>query len=271
MSIPARIVRWVVLVVFTAITVIPLLWLLLSAFKTNAELFANPFGLPAHWSFDNFVHAWTAHPLYLYLRNSLVASVLSAVIVIIASLMAAYALMHRFRLSRVTFGFLIFGILLPVNALMTPIFFIINILGLYNSVFGLALVYAGLFFPLGFLVIKTYMDTTPMEILEAARIDGAGFHGIFGRIIVPLTAPGAVTAGIFLLITAFNELLFASILTNDSTAQTIQVGVRYFLTTYAADYPLAFAATVIGIAPTVLLYVILSDRIVDAMTAGSLK
>lgn len=271
MSPTARIVRWVVLTVFTAITLVPLLWLLLSSFKTNAELFASPFGLPAHWSFDNYANAWTAHPLYIYLRNSLEAAGLSAVFIIVASLMASYALLHQFQINRLTFAYLMFGILLPVNALMTPIFFIINFLRLYNSVLGLALVYAGLFFPLGFLVIKTYMDTTPGEILEAARLDGAGFHAIFLRIVVPLTAPGSVTAGIFLFITAFNELLFASILTTDTDAQTMQVGVRYFLTTYAANYPMAFAATVIGIAPTVILYVILSDRIVAAMTAGSLK
>jgi raffinose/stachyose/melibiose transport system permease protein len=271
MSMGARIVRWVVLTVFTAITLIPLLWLVLSSFKTNAELFASPFGLPAHWSLNNFVNAWNAHPLYLYLRNSFGAAALSAVIIIIASLMASYALLHQFRLSRATFGYLMFGILLPVNALMTPIFFIIIFLNLYNSVVGLSLVYAGVFFPLGFLVIKTYMDTTPEAILEAARLDGAGFHAIFFRIIIPLTAPGAATAGIFLFITAFNELLFASILTTDTDAQTMQVGVRYFLTTYAANYPLAFAATVIGIAPTVVIYIFLSDRIVEAMTAGSIK
>jgi len=271
MSVTAKIVRWVVLGVFTLITLVPLLWLVVSSFKTNSELFADPFGPPAHWSFDNYAKALASHPLPLYLKNSLIAAGLSALIIIVAALMASYALLHRFRLSRVTFGFLMFGILLPVNALMTPIFFIVNMMGLYNSVFGLTLVYAGLFFPLGFLIVKTYMDTVPGEILEAARLDGAGFHSIFGRIVIPLTAPGAVTAGIFLLITAFNELLFASILTEDAGSQTIQVGVRYFLTTYAADYPLAFAATVISIAPTVVIYIILSDRIVAAMTAGSLK
>lgn len=271
MSATARIVRWVVLGVFTFITLIPLLWLIVSSFKTNNELFANPFGLPATWSFDNYTEALAARPLPVYLMNSLLAAGLSALLIIVASMLASYALLHRFRLNRLTFAFLMFGILLPVNALMTPIFFIVNMMGLYNTVLGLAIVYAGLFFPLGFLIVKTYMDTTPPEILEAARMDGAGFHTVFGRIVAPLTAPGAVTAGIFLLITAFNELLFASILTEDAQAQTIQVGVRYFLTTYSADYPLAFAATVISIAPTIVIYILLSDRIVAAMTAGSLK
>lgn len=263
--------RWTVLTVFTVITLVPLLWLVMSSFKTDAELFASPFALPSSWSFVNYHDALAAHPLLTFLRNSFVVALIATLLIIVAGLMASYALMHRFRVSRFTFGFLVFGILLPVNALMTPIFFIVNIMGLYNNVLGLALVYAGLFFPLGFLVIKSYMDTTPVEILEAARIDGASFHRVFRSIVVPLTMPGAATAGIFLMITAWNELLFASILTQDASAQTVQVGVRYFLSAYSAHYPLAFAATVIAIAPTVVIYVVLSERIVDAMTAGSFR
>lgn len=266
-----KVFRWTVLVFFTLVTLAPLLWLLLSSFKTDAELFGNPFGLPSSWSLANYQAALDTHPLLHFLRNSAVVALLSSLLIIGASLMASYALMHRFRLNKVTFGFLLFGILLPVNALMTPIFFIVNMMGLYNNVLGLALVYAGLFFPLGFLVVKTYMDTTPPEILEAARIDGASYHRVFRSVVAPLTAPGAVTAGIFLMITAWNELLFASILTQDSSAQTVQVGVRYFLAAYSANYPVAFAATVIAIAPTIVIYMILSERIVDAMTAGSLK
>jgi raffinose/stachyose/melibiose transport system permease protein len=271
MRVFASSVRWIILGVFTIITLVPLLWLLLSSFKTNQELFTSPFALPTSWSFDNYVQALTQHPLFIYLKNSALTALISTAIIIVSSLLAAYALLHRFRMSRLTFGYLLFGILLPVNALMTPIFFIIHTLNLYNTTLGLALVYAGLFFPLGFLIVKTYMDTTPMEILEAARIDGAGFHTVFARIVVPLTAPGAITATIFLMISAFNELLFASLLTQDESAQTIQVGVRYFLSTYSANYPLAFSATVISMAPTVVVYIILSDRIVAAMTAGSLK
>ncbi|TDE07955.1 carbohydrate ABC transporter permease [Jiangella asiatica] len=263
--------RWVVLGVFTLITLLPLLWLVMSSFKSDAELFGSPFAPPESWSFRNYSEALREHPLLVFLRNSAVVAVLATALILIASLMASYSLMHRFRLSRMTFGFLLFGILLPVNALMTPIFFTVNKLGLYNTTIGLALVYAGLFFPLGFLIVKTYMDTTPMEIIEAARVDGASFHAIFRRVVVPLSMPGAATAGIFLVITAWNELLFASILTQDEASQTVQVGMRYFLTTYAADYPLAFAATVVSIAPTVVIYMILSERIVAAMTAGSVK
>lgn len=266
-----KVFRWVVIGFFTVVTMVPLLWLLTSSFKTNTELFASPFALPSHWSFDNYAEALRQRPILTFLRNSAAVAAIATALVLVAALMASYSLLHRFRWNRPVFAFLMFGILVPINALMTPVFFIVNILGLYNSVLGVGLAYAGLFFPMGFLIIKTYMDTTPPEILEAARIDGAGYHRVFGSIVVPLCAPGAATAGIFLAITAWNELLFASILTEDSRAQTVQVGVRYFLSTYSANYPLSFAATVIAIAPTVVLYALLSDRVVAAMTAGSLK
>jgi raffinose/stachyose/melibiose transport system permease protein len=266
-----KIVRWAILGFFTLVTLAPLLWLLLSSFKTDAELFAGPFALPQSWNLDNYADALRLRPMGLFLKNSLIASAVSGVLIIVASLMAAYALLHRFRLSKTTFGFLVFGILLPVNALIVPIFYLVNSLGLYNSIWGLVLVYSGLFLPLGFLVVKVYMDTTPLEIFEAARIDGAGFHRTFLSVAAPLTAPGAATAGILIMINAWNELIFAQILTQDAEAQTVQVGMRYFLTTYNANYPLAFAATVIAIAPTVIIYILLSDRIVRAMAAGSLK
>ncbi|WP_306205245.1 carbohydrate ABC transporter permease [Actinoplanes sp. RD1] len=266
-----RSVRWPVLGIFSVLTVVPFLWLLMSSLKTSEEIFADPFGLPGSFSLGNFTGAWEAHPLGRFLLNSVVVAVVATALIIVASLLAAYALMYRFRISRAVLAFLVFGLLLPVNALLVPIFYVINDLRLYNSVWGVALTYAGIFFPTGFLIIKGYMDTTPEEILEAARMDGASFHRVFRSVVAPLTVPGVVTAAIFLLITTWNELLFATVLTQDEQAQTVQVGVRFFLTTYAANYPQAFAATVMSILPTILVYVVLSNRVIGGMTAGSLK
>jgi raffinose/stachyose/melibiose transport system permease protein len=262
---------WLVIAIFLVLTVVPFAWLLLSSFKTNTELFSNPFSLPASWSLENYTSAFATHPLTIFLRNSAVIAITSTLLAISASTLASYALLHQFKFSRSVYVFLIFGLLLPVNAFIAPIFYIINFLGLYNTVWGVAIVYAAISFPLSFLVIKTYMDTVPVELLEVSRLDGASYHRIFFKIILPICVPGIVTAAIFLMITAWNELLFASLLTQDEQAQTIQVGIRYFLTTYSANYPQAFAATVMAIVPTVLAYIFLSDRVIAGMTAGSLK
>lgn len=263
--------RWIVIGTFLIVTVVPFTWLVLSSFKTNKELFSSPFSLPATWSLDNYTSAFAVHPLTIFLRNSAITAISSTLLALAAATLASYVLLHRFRFSRSVYIFLLFGLLLPVNAFIAPIFYIIHFLGLYNSVWGVALVYAGISFPLCFLVVKTYMDTIPAELLEVSRLDGASFHRIFFQIVLPISVPGIVTAAIFLMITAWNELLFASILTQDENAQTIQVGIRYFLTTYSANYPQAFAATVMAIVPTVLAYIFLSDKVIEGMTAGSLK
>lgn len=266
-----RLVRWGILAVFTVITLVPFAWLTLSSFKTNAELFGSPFSLPANWSLSNYAEAFAAHPMPVYFRNSIIAAGGSTLLAIFAASLAAYALLHVFRLRRVVYVYLVFGLFLPVSALMAPVFFIVHFLGLYNSPLALVLVYAAISLPLSFLVVKGYMDSIPEEILEAAVIDGASFFGRFRLIVLPLALPGIATAAIFLLITAWNELLFARLLTQDEASQTVQVGIRYFLTTYAADYPLAFAATVSAILPTILVYIFLSDRVVEGMTAGAVK
>jgi raffinose/stachyose/melibiose transport system permease protein len=263
--------RWGLIVFLMVVTVVPLLWLLMSSIKTEQELFNSPFSLPRSWSLANYFAVISDQPIFLYLRNSIIASLGATTVILAASLLASYALLHQFRLNKTVFLVLIFGILLPTNALITPIFLAFIKIGLYNSLLGLVLVYSGMFFPIGFLVVKGYVDSIPREIIDAGRSDGAGFHQVFRHIVVPLSVPGAATAGIFVMISAWNELFYALILTQDSSSQTVQVGMRYFLTTYNADYPLAFAFTVMSMIPTILVFVILSDRVIQAMTLGSLK
>jgi len=267
----ARVVKWLFLGALLVITIGPVLWLLLSSFKTEPELFGSPFGLPQKWSLQNFSGALDAQPLLDYFRNSVLVAVTSTAATIVVATMASYALLHKFRLNSTARLFLFFGLFVPVSAFITPIFYIVYHVGLYNTVWGIALVYSGITLPTAFLIIKTYMDTIPHEIIESAQIDGASFHGVFFRVVVPLTGPGLATAAIFLTIAAWNELLYANLLSENQSAQTLQVGIRNFLASYAANYPQAFAATVMAIAPTILAYAFLSNRVITGMTAGSLK
>ncbi len=267
----AKTAKWLFLGVLAVLTVVPLLWLLVSSFKTTPELFRSPFSLPSHWSFANFSGALAAQPLVDYFRNSVVVAAVSTAVTIVVATMAAYALRHRFRLRGALNGFLMSGLFVPFTAFLTPIFFIIYHLGLYNTVWGIALVYTGTTLPVGFLIIKGYLDTIPEELFEAARIDGASFHGVFFRVVCPLIVPGLATASIFLTISAWNELLFANLLSTSPSAETLQVGIRSFLTSYAANYPEAFAGTVMAMAPTILAYAILTNRVVESMAATGLK
>ncbi len=266
-----RLLQWSALLVVLALMAVPFCWLVLSSFKSNTDFFANPFGLPQAWSLDNYITVLSGEPMLLYLLHSAVASFASTALAIAATTLAAYALQYRFRPRRGVFLLLSFGLFVPVYALMTPYYFIVNDLGLFDSVWGLALVYSGMSAPMSFLIVKTYMDSIPREILEAGRIDGASFHRIFAGIVLPLSVPGMVTAAIFLMIISWNELLFAVLLTQSDAARTVQVAIQFFLAAFHANYPEAFAAMIVAIIPTIVAYVLMSKRIVAGLTTGAVK
>lgn len=259
------------LAVVLVLMLVPFLWLLLSAFRPNADLFSKPFGIPENLSFDNFKAVMESHPMLLYFWNSVLVAGLATIISITAATLAAYAMQHRFmsrKMLGVVFSMCLF---IPTNAFMVPYYVIINKMGLYDHVLGIALVYAGVNLPMSFMVIKGYMDTIPRELTESARIDGADCGQAFRKIILPISKPGIVTACVFLVINSWNELLFANLLNQSDSSRTVQVAIRSFLTTFEANYAYAFAAMVISILPTIVIYVLLTDKIIDGMTAGAVK
>jgi raffinose/stachyose/melibiose transport system permease protein len=259
------------LTVLLLVSLMPFLWLLLSSFKSSIELYENPFGLPAQFSLVNYITAFSQQPMFTYLANSLFAAIGSTVLAVLLAAMASYALLGRWRIPAGVSAFLSFGLFVPTSAFMVPYFFIVHWIGLYDSVWGLIVVYAGISLPLAFTIVKTYMDTISGALVEAAIIDGAGFVGIFWRIILPMCAPGLATASIFLVIVAWNELLLATLLTGSPAAQTVQVGLRSFLEAYHADYTVAFAGIIVTVAPIMAIYLLLSRYIVSGLQSGAVK
>ncbi|MGG6312116.1 carbohydrate ABC transporter permease [Paenibacillus macerans] len=266
-----RIFKWPVIGIFSILMIVPFLWLIMASFKTNKDLFADPFGLPQHWVLDNYASVLSKHPMPTYFFNSVFVAVVSTVLALLLATLASYIFTYRFKWKSGWVLFVTLGILIPTNAFMVPYYYIVNWLGFYDSLFGVALVYAGISLPLSVMIIKNYMDTIPHEILEAAFIDGASVHTSFRKVILPISYPGIVTASIFLIINAWNELLFANLLTQSEGTRTLQVAIRFFLTTFQADYPQAFAAMVVAILPTVIAYAFLSEKIIGGLTAGAVK
>jgi raffinose/stachyose/melibiose transport system permease protein len=253
------------------ISLVPFAWLTVSSFKSSTELYQNPFGLPEHWSFMNYAIAFSQQPMFAYLANSTIAALGSTLLAVAMAALASYALLGRWRVPLWLSGFLTFGLFLPTSAFIVPYFFIDHWIGLYDSVWGLVIVYAGVSLPLAFLIVKTFMDTVPLSILDAAMMDGAGFNAAFWRVVLPMSGPGLATAGIFLVIVAWNELLLANLLTGSARAQTIQVGIVSFLDAYHAQYTVAFAAILVTVLPMVVIYLLLSRFIVAGLTSGAVK
>ena len=266
-----RILMYLFLMIVLLIMLVPFVWLILSSFRPNADLFNEPFGIPKNLSFANYIAVLKCHPMVLYFFNTVVIALIATIITISAAVLASYALMYRFKVKPFVLLLFSIGLFIPTNAFLVPYYVMINKIGLYDTNLGIALVYAGVNFPMSLMVIKGYMDTIPQELLESAKIDGANSKKILLKVVLPMSKPGIVTACVFIVINSWNELLFANLLNQSDKSRTIQVAIRSFLTTFEANYAYAFAAMVIAILPTVIVYALLTDKIIGGMTAGAVK
>ena len=261
------------IIFFAAYTLFPLIWLLLASFKTNFEFLTGPaFALPEVWQIQNYINALTVAGLGRMMLNSVIVGVCATVVNAVVASMAGYCI-SRFRFKGRENLFLLFtvGILVPLNALMVPYFVIINKLGLYNTYGGMILLYTAIGIPMSTVIIRGLMDSIPLEIEEAAYIDGCGFFGRFFHVVLPLARTGIVTAATFEFLTCWNEFVFANLIVSSDKLRTIQVGIRYFTNQFSTDYVSMYAAIVISIVPSILGYVIFQEQIISGMTSGAVK
>ncbi len=250
-----------------------LLWLLSSSLKTNFEFLAeSPFALPAVPQWINYVNALTVAGLGRMLLNSVIVGVSATVVNVIIASMGAYCISRfRFRGREGIYTLFTAGILVPLSALMVPYFVIINKLGLYNTYGGMILLYSAIGIPMSTFLIRGLMDSIPMDLEEAAYIDGCGFYGRFFHIILPLSRTGIVTAATFQFLTCWNEFIFANLIVSSEKLRTIQVGIRYFTNQFSTDYVSMYAAIVISIVPSIIGYVLFQEQIIAGMTSGAVK
>lgn len=267
-----KVLKWILMLFFAFYTLFPLIWLIISSFKTNTELFGDPFSLPAIWQIDNYINAFKVSGLLKMMGNSVIIGGLSTVLNVFCASMLAYCISRfRFRGREAIFTFFAAGILVPLNALMVPYYVIISQIGLYNTHAGLILLYSAIGIPMSTFIIRGLMDSLSREIEEAAYIDGCGFFGRYFRIILPLSRNGIVTAATFQFLTCWNEFVFANLLTSSQNVRTIQLGIRYFTNQFSTDFVSMYAAIVISIVPSIIGYMIFQKQIVSGLTSGAVK
>ncbi len=267
------ILRWTLILFFAVYTLFPLLWLLSSSLKTNFEFLAkSPFALPSVPQWINYKNALTVAGLGRMLLNSVIVGIFATLVNVIIASMGAYCISRfRFRGRESIYTLFTAGILVPLSALMVPYFVIINKLGLYNTYGGMILLYSAIGIPMSTFLIRGLMDSIPMDLEEAAYIDGCGFYGRFFHIILPLSRTGIVTAATFQFLTCWNEFIFANLIVSSEKLRTIQVGIRYFTNQFSTDYVSMYAAIVISIVPSIIGYVLFQEQIIAGMTSGAVK
>ena len=266
------ILKWFIILLFAVYTLFPLLWLLITSLKTNAEYFNDPFSFPAVPQFQNYINAFSQANLGQMIWNSVTVAVIATAANVFVAAMASYAI-SRFDFKGKEIFFTIFsaGVMGPLNALMVPYFTIFSRIGLLDSMNALRILYTAIGLPIAVIIIRGFMDSLPREIEEAAYIDGCGFFGRFFQIILPLSKTGLITAATFQFITCWNEFVYANLLTSSPQNKTIQIGIRYFTNQFTTDYVSMYAAIIIAIVPSVLGYALFQKQIISGMTSGAVK
>lgn len=261
------------LIIWAVLSLYPVVWVILTSLKYQAELYQNPFALPATLVWSNFRAAWLDANMSRYFVNSGVVTLVSTVALLFLASMCAFALSRfTFRFKGVVWAYTLFGFLIPATLMLLPLGQLTRTLGLYNNIFGLALVYAAAGIPFNTFFLRAYMETIPHELEEAAIIDGAGMWMVYWRVILPLARPALTTMATFSMLYSWSEFIFALILTGGSdAARTLPVGISLIATTYSSNEPTVAAAMVISLIPAVVLFAFLQRYVVQGLTAGALK
>ncbi len=269
----AKIFKWFYIVFFLVFMIAPLLWLILSSFKTNIEFdTANALALPKVWQFKNYVNALSISNLPRMFLNSLIVAALTTVVNVLVASMASFVIARvKFKGSNLILNLLLAGVLVPIIALMVPYLKITMKLGIMDTLWALIFTYSAINIPTSIFLIHGFMQALPKALEEAAIIDGCSFPQRFTRIIFPLSTPGIVTAATLVFIYCWNEFTYAMLLTISESSRTIQLGIRYFQTQFVVDNTGMMAAIVITMLPTIIVYIFLHNKIISGMTAGAVK
>ncbi|GAB2723355.1 carbohydrate ABC transporter permease [Paenibacillus thermoaerophilus] len=268
----AEAVKNILLTLYALVTLYPLIWLFISAFKTNDEFFDKPFGLPAEWRFENMKRAWEVSDMGTSLVNSLIVTIAALILTVLLGALAAYVLARfQFRLRAPATGLFVLGMLIPIHSTLVPLFIILKKIGLYDTYWALILPYTAIELPIAIFVTAAFLGTIPREIEEAALIDGTGYWGIFGRIMLPLAAPALATVSILAFLRFWNDFAFALVFISKPALKTVPLSLSVFANGYSTDYKLTMAAMVIAVIPTIVAFLLFQEKIMKGMTAGAVK
>jgi ABC-type glycerol-3-phosphate transport system permease component len=260
------------LTVLTAVTMVPFLWVILSAFKDDAEIFGSPLGLPKSWTWDNFVTVWTRGGFDVYFPNSIVVAVSATVLIVGVTCPAGYVFGKlASRLTDRLFNLLLISITLPIEAIVVPVFYQLRSMGLVNTLLGLVLILVATGTPLGVFIARNFFRDLPDSLVEAARVDGASDWRTFVSVMLPLAKPAMLAVAVFSFLAAWNEYLLALLLLFDDSARTIPIGLTQFQGQYSSDYGALFAGIVLAMVPSILVYVFLQRSFTHGLLAGSEK
>ncbi|MGI8486355.1 MAG: carbohydrate ABC transporter permease [Thermomicrobiales bacterium] len=261
-----------ILAALTTVSLVPFVWVIVSAFKDNTEIFGSMSFFPKQWQVENFKEAWVGGNFSMFFRNTLLVAIATTVISVAVAAPAGYAFAKTpLRRIPALFYLYLFGITLPLESIVVPLFYQMKSLGLVNSLWGLILAMVGTGVPFGVYLMRSFFRDLPDALAESARIDGASEWEIFFRIMMPLAKPGLLALGVFSFLGAWNEFLLSILLLISESKRTIPIGLLRFQQDNMSQYGPLFAAITLAMIPSILVYVVLQRQFISGLALGATK
>jgi len=268
-----QVLIYIGLVIWALIDLFPVYWMFTFSLKSNEEVYgANVMGLPKEWLWSNYEKAMTTGNMPLYFLNSVIVTVSSIAICLVAAMMATYALTRIiWKGSKLMNSFFMLGITIPIHSSIVPIFITLSKLKMVNSYWSLIIPYSAFSLAMAILICTGFMNDIPKDLDEAACIDGCNLWQTFIKIIVPLMKPALATISIYTFLQCWNELMFAQSFISKKEYKTLPVGIQALSGQHTTDWGPIGAALVIATFPTLLVYVFMSKSIQESFIAGAVK
>jgi raffinose/stachyose/melibiose transport system permease protein len=250
----------------------PVWTMVINSFKKRLDIYKDPFGLPSIWSFDSYLAVLKGHQFGRYFFNSILITVLSLALILLLGSLASYAIARwNSKLSRWLYAFMIAGMMIPIRIGSIPLLRMINEMGLMNSLFSLLPIYVAMGIPVAVLVLTQFIRDIPIEMTEAALIDGAKPRQIYYKIVLKLIQPAMASVAIYNLVPIWNDLWFPLIFINKESQKTVILGVTTLFGQYQTDWSRILAVLTLASLPILLLYLAMSRQFVEGLTAGAVK
>lgn len=270
---PGKIVLWTVLIIVAVIQIFPLIWLVDFSLASSTEMFTSGLLIiPEKIQWGNYAKAFVDGNFLLYLKNSILINVLAVILVVLVSIMAGFACRRmRWKLSMFVKTLLLMGMMIPIHATLLPNYKIYSMLGLTDTIWALLIPYVAFSLPQGLFLMTSFMESIPVELEEAAVMDGCGIYQIIFKIITPMLKSSIVTVSIMTFLNNWNEFMMASTYLSSPKWKTLPFSVLEFTGEYSSNYAVQFAVMALTAAPAVIVYIILNKQITKGVAMGAVK
>lgn len=267
-----QIFKYSILLFFACFALGPFFLILISAFKTNNEIFRAPFSLPKEWLWSNFAKAWTSGQFGLYFKNTVLMVIPAVFFDVLFSTLTGYSLARfKFKGDKFMFGAMIFGLTIPAQSIMIPLYSNFIKFNLMDTIPGLIIALVAYHLPFGVFLMRSFFVNSPDNLADAAKIDGCSEYGVFWKIMVPIAKPGVLALTAVEFMNMWKAFLFPLIIIQSRSKRVITLALLFFRSSQARQYELLAAGVLISSIPVILVYLVTSKYFEKGLVAGSFR